>query len=129
MFSNEDRAEPNGAAGSITSTASLLADPLFNYLGAGPPGAPAADDYVPWHRYTDSCAGQPRARLAHVAWTPLPASANAALRQDGWAAFATGPGANGPATITVRSSAAVRPHVVVVKYTGALPNFVPPTCP
>jgi hypothetical protein len=129
MFSNEDLAEPNGAAGTITSSGDLLADPLLNFLGSGDPGLPAAADYVPWHHYTDSCAGVPRARAARVAWTPLVAPATAALRQDGWAAFATGPGANGPATVTVRSSATVRPHVVVVKYQGALPNFAPPTCP
>jgi hypothetical protein len=128
MFSNEDQAEPNGGLGTITSAGDQLADPLLNYLGDL-----VAPDYVPWHHYTGSCSSggvvTPTARVANVAWLPLSGTASATLRRDGWAAFATGPGTGGAATLTVQSSAAVRPHVVVVKYAGRLPNFVPPTCP
>jgi hypothetical protein len=131
MFSNEDRSEPNGVGtGSITSAGNLLANPVHNYLGGNYPGTPAADDYVPWHHYIGSCSGTPKARVANVAFTPLATTESATLRKDGWAAFATGPGAGtGGATITVQSSASVRPYVVVVKYQGFLPNYAAPTCP
>ncbi len=135
MFSNEDTSEPNGGAGTITSTGHLLADPAFNYLGVNYPGVPPAGDYVPWHHYMGYCTSggvqTPKARDAHVRYTPLAtsASASATLRRDGWAAFATGPGSGGAASVAVQSSAAVRPHVVVVKYTGKLPSYVAPTCP
>ncbi len=130
MFSNEDTAEPNGALGAITSAGSRLAAPAFNFLGDG-----VAADYVPWHRYVGYCTSggvqTPKDRTAYVAFTPLSpgASASATLRRDGWAAFATGPGTGGAATIRVQSLASSRPHVVVVKYAGALPNYVAPTCP
>jgi len=124
MFSNEDTSAAGGALGSITSAGNLLANPVFNYLGDG-----VAPDYVPWHRMTGNCGTTPVPRTAYVAWTPVNGSAGATLRRDGWAALATGPGSGGAATIRVQSSAGVRPHVVVVKYTGALSNYVAPTCP
>jgi hypothetical protein len=125
MFSNEDRSEPNGAAGSITSAGNALASPAYNFLGDG-----VAPDFVPWHRYPVSCAGTTVPIVTNVAFTPLASNANVTLRQDGWAAFATGPGpGGGAATIKVGSSATVRPHVAVVKYSGALPNYVAPVCP
>jgi len=126
MFSNEDAS--TWAGGLVTSHANLLADPLYNYLGDL-----VSPDYVPWHHYTGSCSSggvaTPKARDAYVAFTPLSPGAIATLRTDGWAAFATGPGANGAATITVQSSASVHPRVVVVKYAGKLPDYAPPTCP
>jgi hypothetical protein len=122
MFSNEDASAYAG--GVVTSHGNLLADPLFNYLGDL-----VAPDYVPWHHYTGSCAGTPKDRDAYVAFTPLFPGASTSLRKDGWAAFATGPGTGGAATIAVQSSATLRPHVVVVKYSGKLPSYAPPTCP
>ena len=125
MFSNEELTEPNAnGLGSITSAGHLLADPVFNYLGDA-----VAPDYVPWHRMMGNCGTTPVPRAANVAYTPINGSASATLRRDGWAAFATGPGSGGAATIRVNSAATVRPHVVVVKYTGTLPNYVAPTCP
>jgi hypothetical protein len=124
VFSNEDRSEPHGAIGLVTSAGNQLAQPPFNFLGAGPP-----DDYVPWHHYTGFCTSGgvrlPKPRLAYVAYVPLATSATVPLRRDGWTALATGQGSGGPAIITVRSSASVPPHVAVVKYTGALPNYTP----
>jgi hypothetical protein len=122
MFSNEDGSRYAG--GAIASAGNLLADDRFNYLGDG-----VATDYVPWHHYTGFCTSggvrYPKARGAYVAWTPLAASSSTtiSLRSDGWAALATGPGSGASATITVQSAAAVPPHVVVVKYAGALPNY------
>jgi hypothetical protein len=122
MFSNEDISATAG--GTIASTNSLLASPSLNYLGDG-----LSPDYVPWHHYTGSCtiAGTryDKPRLAYVAYTPLTTISSVTLRRDGWAALATGPGSGGAATVTVRSSAAVRPHVAVVKYSGPLPNVTP----
>ncbi len=124
VFSNEDRSEPHGTIGLVTSAGNQLAQPPFNFLGAGPP-----DDYVPWHHYTGFCTSGgvrlPTPRLAYVAYLPLATSATVPLRRDGWTALATGQGSGGPATITVQSSASVPPHVAVVKYTGALPNYRP----
>jgi hypothetical protein len=126
MFSNEDQAAArNGGLGTITSAGNLLADPLFNYRGDG-----VQPDYVPWHHYTVHCTpSDARTRVANVAYTPLLGTASATLRTDGWAAFATEPGAGGAATITVHSSARARPWVVLVKYGGALPDYVAPTDP
>jgi hypothetical protein len=126
MFSNEDAsATPSG---SVTSSGNVLADPLYNYLGDG-----VATDYIPWHHYTGSCTTSgvttPKARDAYVAWTPLAPSASVALRTDGWSALATGPGSGGAATVTVTSTASVMPQVVVVKYSGKMPNYLAPTCP
>ncbi len=130
VVSNEDRAEPNGAAGLITSAGNQLASPVFNLLGDG-----ATDDYVPWHHYTGFCTiggvRYPKQRTAYVAYLPLVSTSTVSLRRDGWTAFATGAGSGGTATITVQSAASVPPHVVVVKYTGLLPTYTPPvaTCP
>jgi hypothetical protein len=126
MFSNEDTSAAGGALGSITSAGNLLAGSRFNYLGDG-----VTPDYVPWHRMTGNCGATSVPRTAYVAYTPVNvgAGASATLRRDGWAAFATGPGSGSAATILVQSTATVRPHVVVVKYTGTLPNYVAPTCP
>jgi hypothetical protein len=127
VFSNEDQAEPNGGAGPITSAGNQLAQPIFNYLGDG-----VAPDYVPWHRYTGFCTApdgvrHDKARVARVAYVPLASSSTVRLRRDGWTALGTGPGSAGPATITVQSSSSLKPHVAVVKYTGALPNYVAPS--
>jgi hypothetical protein len=125
MFSNEDASATPG--GAITSVGSLLAGSTWNYLGDG-----VAPDYVPWHHYTGYCTTAPPAsqrvakpRTAYVAYTPLTpgGSSSVTLRKDGWAAFATGPGSGSDATLTVRSNAAVRPQVVVVRYSGALPSY------
>jgi hypothetical protein len=136
MFSNEDTAAnpagpPGGTGGTIASAGNVLASSDYNYLGDG-----VGPDYVPWHHYTGFCTTpdgvrHDKPRLAYVAYTPLATSSSTPLRTDGWAAFATGPGSGGAATITVQSSATVRPQVVVVRYTGALPNFTPldTTCP
>jgi hypothetical protein len=126
VFSNEDQAEPNGGAGPITSAGNQLAQPILNYLGDT-----VAPDYVPWHRYTGFCTApdgvrHDKARTARVAYVPLASTATVPLRTDGWTALATGAGAGSPATISVQSTASVKPHVVVVKYTGALPNYVSP---
>jgi hypothetical protein len=123
VFSNEDQAELNGGAGLITSAGNQLAQPIFNYLGDG-----VAPDYVPWHHYTVPCptGGVSRQRLAYVATVPLATSSTVPLRRDGWTALSTGPGAGGPATISVQSTSPLKPHVVVVKYIGALPTYAPP---
>ena len=129
MFSNEDRSA--NAGGVVASAGNQLASAEFNYLGDG-----VSPDYTPWHHYTGYCTDAggttlPQERLAYVAWTPLATTASATLRTDGWAAFATGLGSGGAATITVDSAAAVKPQVVVVKFTGKLPNYTPPSaaCP
>jgi hypothetical protein len=124
MFSNEDASATSG--GAITSAGNVLAGSLYNYLGDGVP-----TDYVPWHHYTGSCSSiTSKARDAYVAYTPLNPSSSVTLRQDGWTAFTTGTGTGtGDATITVTTAATIMPHVVVVKYTGLLPNYVAPTCP
>jgi hypothetical protein len=126
VFSNEDQAEPNGGAGLITSAGNQLAQAPFNFLGDG-----VATDYVPWHHYVGTdCNGAPAARFPYVAWVPLTDSSTVPLRRDGWTALGTGPGDGGPATITVRTTSTLKPHVAMVKYTGALPNYVPvPRCP
>ncbi|HLL51904.1 MAG TPA: hypothetical protein VK447_00070 [Myxococcaceae bacterium] len=67
-------------------------------------------------------------------WTPLhskvrylnyealnPGGKSLTLRKDGWNAFVTGNGVGGTATVTVSSSATVKPTVVVVRFSGALP--------
>jgi hypothetical protein len=67
-------------------------------------------------------------------WTPLhskvaylnyealnPGGRSLTLRKDGWNAFVTGNGLGGAATITVSSSAEVKPTVVVVRFSGTLP--------
>jgi hypothetical protein len=126
VFSNEDQAEPNGGAGVITSAGSQLAQASFNFLGSG-----VVPDYVPWHRYTGFCTApdgvrHDKPRTARVAWVPLAGTATVPLRRDGWTALATGAGAGGPATISVQSTASLKPHVAVVKYTGMLPSYVAP---
>jgi hypothetical protein len=130
VFSNEDQAELHGGVGLITSAGNQLAQPAFNFIGDG-----VTPDYVPWHHYTGSCTiggvKYPKPRLAYVATVPLAASSMVTLRRDGWTALATGPSAGGPATITVRSASSLKPHVAVVKYSGALPSYTPAdtTCP
>lgn len=128
MFSNEDQSA--NALGVVASAGNQLASAEFNYLGDG-----VSPDYKPWHHYTGSCTTggvtYQKPRDAYVAWTPLATTASAALRTDGWGAFATGLGSGGAATITVDSAAAIKPQVVVVKFTGKLPNYTPPStaCP
>lgn len=127
VFSNEDQAEPNGGVGLITSAGNQLAQPEFNFLGDG-----VAPDYVPWHHYIGFCTASDgvrhdKARIARVAYVPLASSATVPLRRDGWTALGTGAGAGGPATITVRTTSTLKPHVAVVKYSGPLPNYVSPS--
>lgn len=62
------------------------------------------------------------ARLRHLDYRSLTAGSLATLRADGIAAFVTGAGQEGPAQITVRSSADRKPHVVVVRFSGDLPR-------
>ncbi len=77
--------------------------PAFSYSGTG---------WSPFH-----------ARLRHLDYRDLsPGGATASLRADGFSAFLSGGGQSAPASITVRSGADVKPHVVVVKFSGALPR-------
>ena len=75
--------------------------PSFSFSGTG---------WSPFH-----------ARLRHLDYRELsPGGAEVSLRADGFAAFASGTGQAGPARVTVRSGAGVKPHVVVVRFSGAL---------
>jgi hypothetical protein len=98
------------------ATASLLsqepvwpADPaydLFSYDGTAP--------WAPWHT-----------QVGYVNYIPLPQPQNpttTTLRRNGWAAFVTGSGTGGPATLTVTSAATTKPHAVVVRFPGDLPR-------
>jgi hypothetical protein len=77
--------------------------PTFSYSGTG---------WSPFH-----------SRLRHLDFQDLPpGGVTASLRADGFDAFISGNGQAGPASITVRSGADVKPHVVVVKFSGALPR-------
>jgi hypothetical protein len=61
----------------------------------------------------------------YVDYMPLPkpiGPAFPALRTDGWGAYMTGKGTNSTATVTITSTAAVKPHVVMVRFTGSLPR-------
>ncbi len=77
--------------------------PSFSFSGTG---------WSPFH-----------ARLRYLDYRDLsPGGAVASLRADGFGAFVSGAGLGAAARITVRSSAAVKPHVVVVKFSGVLPR-------
>ena len=77
--------------------------PSFSFSGTG---------WSPFH-----------ARLRHLDYRELsPGGAAVSLRADGLAAFVSGAGLSGPVRVTVRSGAGVKPHVVVVKFSGALPR-------
>jgi len=97
------RAMADWATALLFSNEGATPDARFDYLGAG---------WSPLH-----------VRLRHLEWEPLPAAgAEASLRTDGLAVLVTGPSAGGPATITVRSSESVKPHVVVARFAGDLPR-------
>jgi hypothetical protein len=97
------RAMADWATALLFSNEGATPDSRFDYLGAG---------WSPLH-----------VRLRHLDWQPLPAAgADASLRTDGLAVLMTGPSAGGSATITVRSAEAVKPHVVVVRFTGDMPR-------
>ncbi|BDG06997.1 hypothetical protein [Anaeromyxobacter paludicola] len=87
------------------SNESFSPDARFDYTGA---------DWTPFHT-----------KLRHLEYKSLnpgtPASAT--LRVDGWNAFGTGVAATGGATITVTSSQAVKPAVLLVTYSGTLPKL------
>jgi hypothetical protein len=62
---------------------------------------------------------------SYVDYTPLPKPAAGnfpPLRADGWGAYLTGTGSGGPATVTVRTTAPRKPHVLVVRFSGDLPR-------
>ncbi len=62
---------------------------------------------------------------AYVDYTPLPVPVGTPfphLRQDGWGAFLTGTGSGAAATVTVTSTALLKPHVLVITFTGTLPR-------
>ncbi len=85
------------------SNETFVPDPRFDYTGAA---------WTPFHtalRY-----------LQYVDLNPG-TTATASVRQDGWSAFATGAAGTGGATIVVQSSAAVKPAVLLVTFTGTLP--------
>lgn len=84
------------------SNEAFVPDPRFDYTGAA---------WTPFHtalRY-----------LQYVDLNPG-ATATASVRQDGWSAFATGAAGTNGATIVVQSSAAVKPAVLLVTFTGTL---------
>ena len=64
----------------------------------------------------------------HVGYLPLDTSVTTALRTDGWSAFVTGTGNNGPVTITV-SPGAPTAYLAVVRFSGTLPNGDLASCP
>ena len=75
--------------------------PSFSFSGTG---------WSPFH-----------ARLRHLDYRDLsPGGTAVSLRADGLAALVSGVGQSGPAQVTVRSGAEVKPHVVVVKFSGTL---------
>jgi hypothetical protein len=88
---------------------------------------PAAN-WSPLHqtlKYVGTTAGgSPVLRDAYVDYTPVPVAGNAfpSVRGDGWSAFVTGTGSGGGATVTVSTSAALKPHVLVVRFAGDLPR-------
>ena len=43
------------------------------------------------------------------------------LRANGWGLYVTGLGSGADATVTVTSTAAVKPYVVVTRFAGSLP--------
>ena len=78
-------------------------DPRFDYLGSG---------WAPLH-----------ARLRHLDWQGLGGQgATVSLRVDGISVLVTGASSGGPAALTVYSSAAVKPYVVVARFSGDLPR-------
>jgi len=97
------RAMADWATALLFSNEGGTPDSRFDYLGAS---------WSPLH-----------VRLRHLDWQPLPAAgAQVSLRTDGLAVLMTGPSAGGPAAVTVRSSEAVKPHVVVARFSGDLPR-------
>jgi hypothetical protein len=97
------RAMADWASALLFSNEAATPDSRFDYLGAG---------WSPLH-----------VRLRHLDWLPLSAAgAEASLRADGLAVLVSGPSAGGSASVTVRSAAAVKPHVVVARFSGDLPR-------
>jgi hypothetical protein len=63
-------------------------------------------------------------KLRHLNYVPLNSGGvTASLRTDGWNAFMTGNALGGAASITVTSTQTVKPHVVVVRFSGFLPQL------
>ena len=64
------------------------------------------------------------AKVGAASVTPLPpgVSTTRQLATDGWDGLVSGKGTGGPASLTVTSSEARKPHVVVVRFTGDLPD-------
>lgn len=64
--------------------------------------------------------------VGYTAYTSLPrplqATFTTSLKADGWAAFVTGVGQGGEATLRIDSTAAVKPQVVVMRFRGSLPR-------
>jgi len=97
------RAMAEWATALLFSNETLAPDTRFDYVG--PAWSPLHD------------------RLRHLDWQPLSAAGTeASIRTDGIAVLVSGPSAGGPATITVRSTEAVKPHVVVARFAGDLPR-------
>jgi hypothetical protein len=97
------RAMAEWATALLFSNETVAPDSRFDYVGAA------------WSPLHD--------RLRYLDWQPLPAAGvDATLRTDGIAVLVTGPSGGGPATVTVRSAEAVKPHVVVARFAGELPR-------
>ena len=97
------RAIADWATALLFSNEAASPDPRFDYLGSG---------WAPLH-----------ARLRHLDWQGLGAQgATVSLREDGISVLVTGESSGGPAALTVYSSAAVKPHVVVARFSGDLPR-------
>jgi hypothetical protein len=95
-----------------------MADWATTLLLSNEPGAPSqrfsylGDGWSPLHE-----------RLRYLDWQPLSAAgATASLRADGIAILLTGPAAGGPAEVRVRSVSGRAPHIVVVRFSGDLPQ-------
>ncbi len=84
------------------SNESFSPSPVFDFTG---------DAWTPFH-----------SELTYVNYQPLNPGpgVSAAVRRNGWNAFVTGSGGGGNATLTVTSTEAVKPHVVVVRFAGYL---------
>lgn len=104
------------------ATAALFSGetPMFTAYPASPvPGMSFAPvpDWSPFH----ADVGRPRYTALPRPGDPTAAFVTS-LRADGWGAYVTGLGTGGAATVTVSSSAGVKPRVAVVRFKGSLPN-------
>jgi hypothetical protein len=104
LFSGED---------SMFTTYPLKPAPAFSFA---PPPAP----WAPLHTALVDGSG----RYGRVAYTTLPrpggASLLTTLHTDGWGAYVTGKGSGVDASLGISTTAAVQPHVVVIRFKGSL---------